>query len=394
MYKLLIHSGSDNHGCEAIVRTTVELLDSPVVLYSRNPNSDYKYGLDHICNVKLDDRKMIKRGGLEWFLSSMQTKLTGKINWAVKYQYRNLIEDISSEDICFSIGGDNYCYPGTDILAAINQNIKYKAAKLVLWGCSVEPILLQKPEIVEDLSAFDLVTARESITYNALKCINKNTVLVADPAFILKPKRTSLPEHWLPNNMIGINASPLILQSGENEELVYRAYKLLIEEIIERTTFGIALIPHVVCDGNNDLLVLKRLYDDYKDEERILLINDCNCKELKWYISQCRMFIGARTHATIAAYSSCVPTIVLGYSVKSRGIAKDIFGTEENYVVPAQSLKDPSELTDHFRWLQSHEIEIRKYLSKKMPEYILKAYRGKEAVKTLISNSKCEINRL
>ena len=50
------------------------------------------------------------------------------------------------------------------------------------------------------------------------------------------------------------------------------------------------------------------------------------------------MFIGARTHATIAAYSSCVPTLVVGYSIKARGIAKDLFGTDEGYVLPVQAL--------------------------------------------------------
>ncbi len=54
-----------------------------------------------------------------------------------------------------------------------------------------------------------------------------------------------------------------------------------------------------------------------------------NAKELKGYISRCRAFVGARTHSTIAAYSTGVPTLAIGYSVKARGIAKDLFGTEE-----------------------------------------------------------------
>ena len=61
----------------------------------------------------------------------------------------------------------------------------------------------------------------------------------------------------------------------------------------------------------------------YKSTGRVMLVQDCNCEELKGYISRCRFFIGARTHATIAAYSSQVPTLVVGYSVKAKGIAKD-----------------------------------------------------------------------
>ena len=51
------------------------------------------------------------------------------------------------------------------------------------------------------------------------------------------------------------------------------------------------------------------------------MIQDDNCMVIKGYISRCELFIGARTHATIAAYSTGVPTLVLGYSVKARGIA-------------------------------------------------------------------------
>ncbi len=54
-----------------------------------------------------------------------------------------------------------------------------------------------------------------------------------------------------------------------------------------------------------------------------------------------------RTHATIAAYSTGVPTLVVGYSVKARGIARDLFGTEDGYVLPVQQLKESDELTKH-----------------------------------------------
>lgn len=63
------------------------------------------------------------------------------------------------------------------------------------------------------------------------------------------------------------------------------------------------------------------------------------------------MFIGARTHATIAAYSSCVPTLVVGYSIKARGIAKDLFGTDEGYVLPVQALAKKEDLVNAFDWL-------------------------------------------
>ena len=100
------------------------------------------------------------------------------------------------------------------------------------------------------------------------------------------------------------------------------------------------------------------------------MVSDRSCSELKMIISKCRFFVGARTHATIAAYSSCVPTLVAGYSVKSRGIAKDIFGTDEHYVIPVQNMKSDEELTDGFRWLADNEDEVMKKLSAVMPDYM------------------------
>ena len=90
-----------------------------------------------------------------------------------------------------------------------------------------------------------------------------------------------------------------------------------------------------------DLKTLEVLYAYFKDNERVMLITNegYNAAELKFIISKCVFFIGARTHSTIAAYSSQVPTLVLGYSVKSIGIATDIFGTEEGYVVEAKDLE-------------------------------------------------------
>ena len=37
MVRLYAHGGSGNHGCEAIVRTTVKMLESPAVLATTAP---------------------------------------------------------------------------------------------------------------------------------------------------------------------------------------------------------------------------------------------------------------------------------------------------------------------------------------------------------------------
>ena len=115
---------------------------------------------------------------------------------------------------------------------------------------------------------------------------------------------------------------------------------------------------------------MKMLLDDFNNNPRIIFIKDHNAPKLKYIISKCQMFVGARTHATIAAYSSMVPTLVVGYSVKARGIAKDLFGTSDNYVLPVQSLTDGNQLVNSFKWLEENQSNIRKHLEEFIPKYI------------------------
>ena len=138
--------------------------------------------------------------------------------------------------------------------------------------------------------------------------------------------------------------------------------------------------------GSNDLEILAQIKDQYKHENRVILFRDYNCEEIKGFISRCRFFIGARTHSTIAAYSTCVPTLVVGYSVKARGIAKDIFGTYENYVLPVQNLHYEQDLCNQFLWLVKEEKQIKDYLKKKMPEYCASVLSAVKRVNLLLED--------
>ena len=382
MLKLYGHGGSGNHGCEAIVRSTVGILGGEIELLSQHPERDLRYGIDQVCRVTEDTDTPLKRGSLSWFLSSLETKLTGKYDRYFRYTKEKLMSRAARGDVFLSIGGDNYCYPGTEHLATINRNLRKKGVKTVLWGCSVEPGLLENPVVAEDLGGFDLITARETISYEALKAVNPNTVLVADPAFTLERRDLPLPDGWVEGKMVGINASPLILTSGDGK-LVMEAYRNLIRRILDTTDLNVVLVPHVVWESNDDRKVLAPLHEEFRSTGRVILLDDHNCTELKGYIARCRMFIGARTHSTIAAYSQCVPTLVLGYSVKSRGIARDLFGSEEHYVIPVQSMTDPRALADGFDWLLKNENDIRVHLEKTMPGYKKQAYNALDALKKL-----------
>ena len=149
---------------------------------------------------------------------------------------------------------------------------------------------------------------------------------------------------------------------------------------------NVALIPHVRIKGTDDIDALKPIYNRFSETNRIVMFDDMNlgCKQLKGYISRCRFFVGARTHSVIAAYSSCVPALALGYSVKANGIAKDIFGYTENLVIPVQTLNSSEEVIKSFDYLLENEKKIKDYLETIMPEYKEKAKISGELLKDLI----------
>jgi polysaccharide pyruvyl transferase WcaK-like protein len=196
-----------------------------------------------------------------------------------------------------------------------------------------------------------------------------NVKLLPDPAFQLERVDLELPDGFIEGNTVGINLSPMVMNCENGDNITLKNYEKLIEHIIATSDMQIALIPHVVWAENDDRVPLKMLYEKYKNTGRVVMIEDHNCMELKGYIARCRFMIAARTHASIAAYSTCVPTLVVGYSVKAKGIAKDIFGTYENYVLPVQSLSQEEDLTNAFDWIYQREDQIRTHLQSMMPEY-------------------------
>ena len=377
---LYMHTGSGNHGCEAIVRTTSKLLNGPkdVILWSNTRSEDIQYGSAQGFE-KVVTSEELERFSPAYFEALVKRKILHNKNANQEVFLRELFKD----SVAISVGGDNYCYKWSARQGVmLNKVIRKYCTSSILWGCSVDPEAIT-PEVREDLAGYDLITAREPITYQLLKEINPNTVKVADPAFLLERTDLPLPEGFQEGNTVGINVSPLIMKYGTEGSLILDNYRLLIRYILEKTDMSVCLIPHVVWSYNNDLEPIDVLYREFENFERVSRITDGNCCELKGYIARCRFFVGARTHATIAAYSTCVPTLVVGYSVKSRGIAQDLFGTDDGYVLPVQMLQSEFELAQNFRWLVENENFIHNQLQIVIPDYIEQTMTSVECLQML-----------
>lgn len=378
---LYMHAGSGNHGCEAITNTTVKLIARlrreagvsdklPLIVVSNSVDEDRKYSLGRLekegyCTL-VEDRHIDRHFFAHVFYYGYR-KATGDRESFQRYKYKDAFklcdeltkkfpEIADKKPLAVSIGGDNYCYPEmVDDLILAHSVFREKGFETVLWGCSIEPDSLWNKALLEDLKAYSKIYARESITFGALReagVPEQNLVLRKDPAFELETSKVSFPKNFIPGKMVGINLSPMVQKKEQLPGITLENYRNFIQYILDKTDQNIALIPHVVWDNNDDRRPLGELYADYKDTGRVVLVEDAPAEELKGYIAACSFFVGARTHSTIAAYSSGVPTLVIGYSVKSRGIATDLFGGCEHYVLPVQQLREPDEMIGAYEYIK------------------------------------------
>ncbi len=368
------HGGSCNHGCEAIIRSLAKILEHYGLksgeLMSLKPKEDENYDLHSIIVIKDVLTKYTSRTDLKFISAYIKMKFFNQYEYLDILPYVKVLRSYHKNAIALSIGGDNYCYGDISVYACLNKMYNKRSIKTAFIGCSVEPDTINKPEMIADLQRYSLIIARESITYEAMvKAGLSNVKLLPDPAFQLDRVDLELPDGFVEGNTVGINLSPMVMDCENGKNITFKNYEKLIEGIIADTDMQIALIPHVVWCENDDRVPLRILFEKYKHTGRVVMIEDHNCMELKGYIARCRFMIAARTHASIAAYSTCVPTLVVGYSVKAKGIAKDIFGTYENYVLPVQSLSKDDDLKNAFDWIYQREDQIRTHLQSMMPEY-------------------------
>lgn len=364
-YFLFNHAGSKNHGCEALVRGTVNIIENidenaEFVLSSYDAQAD-----KNIEDVEIKAAKTRELTKLETIIAALDLKLNHSEVYALKKMYSPIIKDAQDCDIYLSVGGDTYCYGDNHGVQVLTEELKKSGKKVVLWGASIGAEDLTE-EKLRSLGVFDAVFAREPLTYELLKekNANENIFLFSDPAFCMERVDVDPIDGFTKENTIGLNVSPLVAAGNPKIKNIVEDF---IMYVFENTTMSIMLVPHVVEEKNNDYEFMKPIYDRFADTGRITILPpDLDARQYKGYIAKTRFFIGARTHATIAAYSSGVPTIVLGYSVKAKGIAKDIFG-EEKFVLDSKALSDSKPLRDAFIRMIENENEIKEELMKSIP---------------------------
>ena len=284
-----------------------------------------------------------------------------------------------------SLGGDNFSldYGIPWPFFAAFQYAHIHDVPTVIWGGSVGPFS-SRPKLevqyARELGEVSLILVRETLSQQYLSDIGieDNVALIADPAFVLDVKEpvVQLPttlQSFLKQDCLGVNLSPILAKyMGISYQDWLSHAAMMLKCLTGKVDLPIILIPHVMRPGNNDYLFMKNVLKEANltnEADRVYIWNaqDRSSMEIKFVISRLFAFTGARTHATIASLSTCVPTFSIGYSAKSEGINKDIFGSLE--WVQHISKMTPELFSEHVYSLVTSAASIREYLASVMPNY-------------------------
>lgn len=364
--------GTYNYGCEAIVRGTVSILrsrwpDIEIVLATPRPEDDGNRLSD--CGINF-----LPRNFNRYSLPNLTRKVLSiaGIDWQPCMDDLSLLKDV---DAVFSIGGDIYTLNERNgfnaTLAKFGNAVMQRGVPYILWGASVGPFS-KKPraEIFysKHLKGITGIVAREEDTITYLRSIGvvDNVFSVPDPAFSVAP---GIVKVWNDNPKrpkIGINLSPLSVRHlGLTAEATIKSHAKAIERIILSCDAEIILLPHVVCAFNpidDDLAYLSKVRDAIPEWTRknvSLVDNDPGFIGLKKTLVGCDVVVAARMHCAINAMTAHVPTLLLSYSQKSKGMAEFVYG-ERSLVISL----------DRFDELYI-EAEIKNVLNKKEDIHLL-----------------------
>jgi colanic acid/amylovoran biosynthesis protein len=342
-----------NRGCEAIVRGTTKILrehfKDPRFLclthiqseeqFRRQCQKEYDPAITHFRSYRINKQYVAQNF---WKPGTLKAIYRGIFNRDAYYVgvYADMLPYLNSASAVLSVGGDNYSIDYGVIpvtFTSLDDLVLGHKKPLTIWGASIGPFSAM-PDYEKYMSGhLQKVTgifARESITIDYLKSIGvtENVYPVADPAFLMDSVKPEGIEDVLPvdGEAIGLNLSPLMARfvTGGDLGAWTGMAAAIIERVAKKTGMPIYLIPHVTNPKSNDHEFMQQALSLIKDRNgNITLVSPgYNAAETKWIISQMTLFAGARTHSTIAALSSGVPTLSFAYSIKAQGINWDIFG--------------------------------------------------------------------
>ena len=348
---LAFHSG--NLGCSALSYSFMYMLDD--IAKNNDIKTDVRiiFGSDDQRPLKADFQALsysfVRMG---WKNSSFRKKTIAAIKEC------DVIFDFTAGDSFTNIYGMSRFLKRSFVKKTVLRN----KTPLVLGSQTYGPYnkALSRSWAADIIKRSYEVFARDEKSLAVAEKLGKRKpVLTTDVAFFLPYEKSSV-EHDRVN--IGINVSGLLWNggyTGNNQfglTVDYRSYiEGLLKEFSADGKYRIHLIPHVLYKtskelADNDWYVCNELAEKYQGVCVSPFFE--SPMQAKSYISGMDVFVGARMHATVAAYSSGVAAIPFSYSRKFEGLYESL---EYPFVISGTKMTTDDALEKTVEYIRSPE---------------------------------------
>lgn len=238
------------------------------------------------------------------------------------------------------------------------------------------------------MSKCEKIYTRDEQSTNCCKILGLTNKVseVIDVAFALPYRTIKFESNKL---KIGINVSGLLYKGGYdgknyfNLALDYKEFVISsISHLLKNDEYQIHLIAHVIGEDDffeDDYEVCKELQKMFP--KTILAPRYISPIEVKGYIAGMDLFLGARMHSTIAAFSSSVPVIPISYSRKFNGLFNSL---KYPYVIDARAESSIDEAIKQIDLYISKIDELKKKEKESKAIYELLLYKYQKEVEALL----------
>lgn len=298
---------------------------------------------------------------------------------------KEYIREVKSSDIvvdllgiCFS---DNFGSQKFSYLRMLSNTIcafrmaavaKIFRKRVIKNTCSFGPMkskLNQKSAAFACKHLFDVISAREVESRDALiydAKVKKEILLSPDIANMMTFSNNKL----FDEKKIGISTSHQIIRQWEGEVGYIECIVNLCRHISQTYGVPIILIPNEVqpLPDMNDITVSRKIQEMLGKEDIHVDIVDSahmSSKELKDVIASCEVIVASRYHSCVAALSSGVPTLVVGWHYKYEELLR-WYGQDE-WGIPTGECT-PGKLISTFDSFWENRDESKKIIAENYPE--------------------------
>jgi colanic acid/amylovoran biosynthesis protein len=335
-------TGFRNRGVEALVRPIVSRLlnDAPndvINVYSRTPDFD--------CRRIEDSRVRFQTEGNIRPTFTRAQRIARRLGLAPRGRIEGWHSLLASDLVVFT-GGDclsaEYGDSAFEHHFAPLRVAKKAGIPYVLYAQSIGRFGTANQRTwwneVSEHAAHVSVRERKTFAYlvNDLGFPRDRLSLTADPAFMLEASDAgiALAETLRISGrpLVGVSLSRGIASwAGMTMPQRISTWEHVLRWLIDELKAHVVLIPHVQETYADDSSVCLDVWKRLGFSQFItVLAGDFSASEYKGMLARCDLVIAERMHAGIAALSSGVPTALVAYSVKARGIMQEMVGADHS----------------------------------------------------------------